>query len=60
MLDCNYFKKYYKMIGIDISKPQAFDADPKAIQPMNFTRYLDRDGNTTMFFINEEGKKDPF
>ena len=48
------------MIGIDISKPQAFDADPKAIQPMNFTRYLDRDGNTTMFFINEEGKKDPF
>ena len=26
----NYFKKYYKMIAIDLSKKQALDADPKA------------------------------
>ena len=28
----NYFNKYYKMIAIDLSKQQALDADPKAIQ----------------------------
>ena len=32
LLDYNYFKKYYQMIGIDLSKQQALDADPKAIQ----------------------------
>ena len=32
-MDYNYFKKYYKMIAaIDLSKQQAPDADPKAIQ----------------------------
>ena len=30
-LDYTYFKKYYKMIAIDLSKQQALDADPKAI-----------------------------
>ena len=32
LLDYAYFKKYYKMIGIDLSKQQALDANPKAIQ----------------------------
>ena len=32
LLDYTYFKKYYKMIAIDLSKQQALDADPKAIQ----------------------------
>ena len=31
LLDYNYFKKY-KIIAIDLSKQQALDADPKAIQ----------------------------
>ena len=34
LLDYNYFKKYYKMIAICLSKQQAFDADPKAIQKL--------------------------
>ena len=29
LLDYNYFNNYYKMIAIDLSKQQAFDADPK-------------------------------
>ena len=37
LLDCNYFNKYNKMIAIDLSKQQAVDADPKAIQQINFT-----------------------
>ena len=32
LLDYDYFNKYYKMIAIDLSKQQALDADPKAIQ----------------------------
>ena len=32
LLDYNYFKKYYKMIAINLSKQQALDSDPKAIQ----------------------------
>ena len=39
-LDYNYFKKYYKMIAIDLTKQQALDADPKAIQKINFTENL--------------------
>ena len=42
LLDYNYFNNYYKMIAIDLSKQQALDADPKAIQQINFTGNLDR------------------
>ena len=57
LLDYSYFKNYYKMIAIDLSNQQALDADPRAIQQINFTANLDRDGNTTMFFITEEAKE---
>ena len=45
------------MIAIDLSKQQVLDADPTAIQQINFTANLDRAGNTTMFFIIEEAKE---
>ena len=32
MLDYTQFKNYFKMIAEDLSKQQALDADPKAIQ----------------------------
>ena len=58
LLDYSYFKKKnYKMIAIDLSKKQALDADPRAIQQINFTANLDSDGNTTMFFVIEEAKE---
>ena len=57
LLDYSYFKNHYKMIAIDLSKQQALDADPRAIQQINFTANLDRNGNTTMFFIIEEAKE---
>ena len=55
LLDYIYFKNYYKMIAIDLSKQQARDADPKAIRKINFTGNLER--LTTIFFINEEAKE---
>ena len=45
------------MIAIDLSKQQVLDADPRAIQQINFTANLDRAGNTTMFFFIEETKE---
>ena len=44
------------MIAIDLSKQQALDADPRAIQHINFTANVDRNGNTTMFFIIDKTK----
>ena len=41
-----YINDTYKMIAIALSKQQALDADPRAIQQINFTANLDRAGNT--------------
>ena len=57
LLDYSYFKNHDKMTAIDLSKQQTLDADPRAIQQINFTANLDRNGNTTMFFIIEEAKE---
>ena len=57
MLDYSYFENYYKMIAVDLSKQHVLDADPKAIQQINFTAKLDRAGNTRIYFILEETKE---
>ena len=57
LLDYTYFKNYYKMISLDLSKQQALDTDPKAIQQINFTANLDRAGNTRIYFILKEAKE---
>ena len=49
LLDYIYFKNYYKIITLD--------ADPKAIQQINFTANLDRAGNTRIYFILEKVKE---
>ena len=36
LLDNIHFKNHYKIIAVDLSKQQALDADPKAIQQINF------------------------
>ena len=49
------------MIAIDLSKQQAFGADPKTVQQIDFTENLnwgeDVNDNTTIFFITEKGKE---
>ena len=57
LLDYPYFTNAYKMIAVDLSKQQALDADPRAIQQINFTANLDRAGNTRVYFILEEAKE---
>ena len=48
------------MIAVDLSRQNDLDADPRAIQQINFTANLDRVGNTTIFFIIEEEKETVF
>ena len=45
------------MIAIDLSKTQALDTDPKAIQQINVTSNKDQAGQTAMYFIIEKAKK---
>ena len=48
------------MITVALSKQQALDAGPKAIQQINFAANLDKDGNTRIYFILEEAKETVF
>ena len=61
LFDYNYFNNYKQIIAADLSKQQKLDADPKAIQQINFTGNLNRsedaNDNRTMFFIIEEPKE---
>ena len=36
LLDYNYFKEHYKLVAVDLSKQKELDADPRAIQPIEF------------------------
>ena len=53
MLDYNYFIKH-KIIAIDLSKQQALDSDPKAMQQIDFNGNLE---NQSIFSIIEKAKE---
>ena len=48
------------MIAVDLSKQHALDADPEAIQKINFTKNLKRAGNTRFYFIIQDAKETVF
>ena len=52
LLDYPYF-----IIAIDLRKQQKLDADPKAIQKINFTGNITRAEGARLFFITEEVKE---
>lgn len=45
------------LTAIGLSKHQPLDADPDALQEINFTGNLECAGNIVMFFIMEEVKE---
>ena len=45
------------MVAIDVSEQQALDADPKAIQQINFTGNLSGNNNRSIFFIIKQIKE---
>ena len=55
LLDYDYVINKYKIIGIDLSKQQALDADPRAIQQINFTGSVP--DNTQVYFVLEKAKE---
>ena len=57
LLDYPYFNENSKLIAIDLSRKEALDTDPTAIQQVNFTENLDRAEGAWMVFILEKVKK---
>ena len=57
LLHYPYFRDNYKMIAVDLSRQKALDADPRAIQQINFTANLDSAGDTRIYFILKESKE---
>ena len=55
LLDYDYFKKYYKLIAIDLSKQQVLQENEDLIQQINFIGRLEEAAN--VFIIIE--KKEP-
>ena len=55
LLDFNYFKKHYKLVAVDLSKQKELDADPRAIQQIEFNYMLET--NSTIYWILEKSKE---
>ena len=58
MLDYDYFKKHYKLIAVDLSKQKELDADPRAIQQIEFKYMLEgNNNNSTIYWLLEKSKE---
>ena len=55
LLDFNYFKKHYKLVAVDLSKQKELDADPRAIQQIEFKYVLET--NSTIYWVLEKSKE---
>ena len=55
LLDYDYFKKHNLLIGVDLSKQRELDADPRAIQQIEFIGMLKTRSN--VFTILEKSKE---
>ena len=54
MLDYDYFKKYYKLIAIDLSKQQVLLGNEDLIQPINFIGRLEEAANVFIIIEKKE------
>ena len=55
LLDYNYFKKHYKLVAVDLSKQKELDADPRAIQQIEFKYMLGTD--STIYWLLKKSKE---
>ena len=55
LLDYDYFNKHYKLVAVDLSKQKELDADPRAIQQIEFKYMLGV--NSTIYWVLEKSKE---
>ena len=55
LLDYNYFKKHFKLVAVDLSKQKELDADPRAIQQVEFKYMLGT--NSNIYWVLEKSKE---
>ena len=55
LLDYNFFDKHYKLVATDLSKQKELDADPRAIQQIEFKYMLGT--NSTIYWVLEKSKE---
>ena len=55
LLDYNYFIKHYKPVAVDLSKQKELDANPRAMQQVEFKYTLET--NSTIYWVLENLKK---
>ena len=55
LLDYNYFDKHYKLVAVDLSKQKELDADPRAIQQIEFKYMLEK--NSAIYWVLEKSKE---
>ena len=55
LLDYDYFNKHYKLVAVDLSKQKELDADPRAIQQIEFKYMLEV--NSTIYWALQKSKE---
>ena len=55
LLDYNCFDKHYKLVAVDLSKQKELDADPRAVQQIEFKYMLGT--NSTIYWVLEKSKE---
>ena len=55
LIDFNYFNNHYKLVAVDLSKQKELDADPRAIQQIEFKYMLGT--NSTIYWVLEKSKE---
>ena len=55
LFDFNNFNKHYKLVAVDLSKQKELDADPRAIQQIEFKYMLGT--NSTIYWVLEKSKE---
>ena len=55
LFDYNCFDKHYKLVAVDLSKQKELDADPRAIQQIEFKYMLET--NSTIYWVLEKSKE---
>ena len=55
LLDYDYFEKHYKLVTVDLSKQKELDADPRAMQQIEFKYMLET--NSTIYWVLEKSNE---